>query len=113
MTNIPAKIIERKLKKEGVNVEGYSIIEGIEFDYIEEAKTLGMDDGITEEYDFLSKFSINDRIITFYGSMVEEYLQISPKIEVPYYYPYLDYCKITSDGQEEIIVELEVYWKKY
>ncbi|AHN24501.1 hypothetical protein [Lysinibacillus varians] len=112
MANIPAKIIERKLKKEGVNVEGYSIIEGIEFDYIEEAKTLGMDDGITEEYDFLSEFSINDQILTFYGSVVEEYLQISPNQEVPYYYPYLDYCKITGDGKEEIIVELDVYWKK-
>lgn len=113
MANIPAKIIERKLEKEGINVNGYSIIEGIEFDYIEEAKNLGMEDGITEEYDFISEFTIDNAVLTFYGSLVEEYHQISPNQEIPYYHPFLDCCKISKEGKDDITVDLEVYWGKH
>lgn len=112
LANVPAKIIERKLSKEGINVNGYYVIDGIEIDYLEEANKLGMNNGITEDFDFISEFPIEDGSITFYGSVIEDYRQISPNQEIPYYYPYLESCMIKKEGNEEKIIELDIYWGK-
>lgn len=111
MSNIPAKMIESILKKEGINVDGYKVIESIDVDYIAEAKRLGMNDGITEEFEFSSQYPLKDVILTFYGNIVEDYRQISPTQEVRYYYSHLDSCKIEKNGKEKII-DMDVYWGK-
>jgi hypothetical protein len=110
MANIPAKIIERKLKKEGIKVDGYDVINSIELDYIAEANRLGMNDGITEEFDFKSEYCMKGVKITFYGKICEDYRQVSPTQEIPYYYPYIESCKVENENSEEKLVEIEVFW---
>ncbi|WP_225340555.1 hypothetical protein [Lysinibacillus capsici] len=110
MANIPAKIIERKLKKEGIKVDGYNVISSIELDYIAEANRLGMNDGITEEFEFESEYSMEGINITFNGKICEDYRQISPTQETLYYYPYIESCKIEIENSEEKLVEIEVFW---
>lgn len=113
MANIAAKKIERLVNKEGLQVNGYYIIEGIEIDYLEEAKRLGMAAGITEGYEFQSEFTFDGGVsLKFYGEMVEDYRHISPDQEVPFYYPHLETCVIKKEGQKEIVLDLDVYWGK-
>ncbi|MCM3569351.1 hypothetical protein [Neobacillus mesonae] len=110
MANIPAKIIEQKLKKEGIEVDGYNVIYGIEADYQAEAEELGMSNGITDEFDFKSEYLVAGGKVTFYGRMCRDFRQVSPTQELPYYYPFIESCKIEKDGEEEKVIALEVYW---
>ncbi|MEH7076975.1 hypothetical protein [Neobacillus drentensis] len=112
MAYTPAKIIENKLRKVGISVNGFYVIENIDMDYIKEAKRLGMDDGITDRFDFHSEYSIEGGTLTFYGSIIEDYRQVTLNQELPYYYPHLESCTIKLDGKEEIIIDLDVYWGK-
>lgn len=110
MAYIPAKIIESELLKEGISVNGYLVIENIEIDYLSESKRLGMADAITGEFEFSSVYIIDDIKIIFYGRILEDYKDIGGR-EILYYYPILEMFKISTDGEEDKNINIDVYWK--
>lgn len=107
MGYIPAKKIERLLKKEGISVNGYDVVDCIRVDSMNDDI-----DYITEGYEFSSTYELDGVTLTFYGEMVESYRKVSPDQEVEYYYTQLDSCKIEKDGKEEKVIEMDVYWDK-
>lgn len=110
MAYVPAKMIESVLKKEGIEVDGYSLIDWIDDDWMKESERLGMEDGITREFEFSSKYPLEDGKITFYGKMCEDYREISPDEEVKFYFTQLDSCKIKRNGEKKYIT-MNIYWK--
>jgi hypothetical protein len=111
MAYVPAKMIESILRDEGVDIDGYNVIQNIDIDYLAEAERLGMDDGITEGFEFSSQYPMKGVTLTFYGDIIEDYRKISPDQEVPYYYPHLDSCKIEKGDEVEKFIAVDVYWK--
>jgi hypothetical protein len=112
---VAAKKIESQIKKSvGLEVNGYNIIEEIDEAALKEANNLGMENGITEPYEFEFQDVYTEYSITFYVSMCEEFRDLV-NLKDEYYYTYVDSCTIKRnnvDDQNEKDVTLEVYWGK-
>ncbi|MDR3585619.1 MAG: hypothetical protein P4L59_09865 [Desulfosporosinus sp.] len=108
MARVPGKMIERLLKKEGIEVDGYDVLDCLSTEAIQVAKEQGMDDGITEEYDFTGTLEYENFILTFECSMVEDYRDLNGE-EIPYYYLHVDNCKIERNGMKDKVIDIGVY----
>lgn len=98
MAFVPAKMIEKVLKKHDVEVDGYDVIQSVEDDEMREADNLGMSSGIDRPYSFTSKYEADDCTITFYADVVEDYRNINDE-EIPYYYLNISSCTINKDDK--------------
>jgi hypothetical protein len=110
MARIPAKIIEKKLAIEEIELDGYYVLDSLSTKAIEEAKEQGMEDGITHPYDFSATLEYRNFTLEFYCSMVEDYREMNGE-EIPYYYLSVDSCKIIRKDKEELVIDIGVYEK--
>lgn len=109
MARIPAKMIERKLKKEGVILEGYYILDLIHRESIRcGIEEEGMTDGITEPFEFEVSVHLDGVQLEFDCSMEEDYREINGE-EYPYYYLYVDSCRIVNSDKEDQVIVLDVF----
>lgn len=110
MARVPAKIIERILKKEGIEIDGYDVLEGLYCESAEAAKLEGMDDGITQQYDFLGKLEYENFSLEFDCSMLEDFREMHEEL-IPYYYLHVGSCKVVRKDFEDVLVEIDVFEK--
>lgn len=110
MSRVPAKKIERLLKKEGIEVNGYEVLEELSDKAIDVANNEGMENGITEPYEFVETLEYGEVSLKFYCGMNEGTRNTGYE-EIPYYYLQVDSCEINSSTKQGKVIDISVFDK--
>ena len=101
MAYIPAKIIESELKKIGISIDGYDVIQCIEYELFNEKNI----DYATE---FEVEYTLDNSKLTFIGAIVEDERTYGNGQTLPCLRTDIDSCRIISDKSEHF-VDINVY----
>ena len=111
-TGVPAERIERLLEKEGISIDGDSVIYLVKEDFNKKIIDDRVNDFTDEDFDrynkyFETQYPMNNGIILIFGcSVARDYYETNYFEDSGFFhYPFIDTCKFNKNGRD---IELEI-----